>query len=246
MKMKRTFLILILIAPIWISCSEQSMRRTLDTVNRSLEGGSSGQLSTSEVAAGLREALVVGTGNAVDFSGVTDGFYKNPLLYIPFPPEAENVKNVALDLGLKRPVEDFERTLNRAAEVAVQKAKPIFVEAITEMTIQDAFGILNGGDHAATDYLRRKTSTQLAMAFRPEVDKAIDQVELTKYWNPLASAYNTATRFTGGEEINPDLTGYVTDQAMDGLFLLIGQEEEKIREDPAARVTELLRKVFGQ
>lgn len=228
----------------WTGCSEQSVRRTLETVNRTLEG--SGELSSSEVAAGLKEALVVGTDNAVDLSGVVNGFYENPQLHIPFPEEAQKVKNTALDLGLDRQVEEFEKNLNRAAEVAVQKAQPIFVAAIQDMTIEDAFGILNGDEHAATDYLRRKTSDELAAAFRPEVGEAIDQVELTKYWNPLARAYNTATRFTGGESVDPDLTQYVTDRAMDGLFLLIAEEEEKIREDPAARVTELLRKVFGR
>lgn len=245
--MKTTFkslILLILILPISIACSEQSIRQTLETVNRTLEGDSS-SLTSSEVASGLREALVIGTGNAVDFSGVVDGFYKNPELFIPFPPEAQKVKEVAMDLGLGNRVREFEETLNRAAETAVVKAKPIFVDAIMDMTIQDAFGILNGGDQAATDYLRSRTAARLQEAFRPEVEEAIKQVELTKYWSPLASAYNTSTRFTGGEPVDPDLTGYVTARATDGLFLLIGKEEEKIREDPAARVTELLKKVFG-
>ena len=233
-----------LLALLLFSCSQQELQRTLESANEVLNG-SQGSLTTSEVTAGLKEALVKGTDYAVDFSGVKDGFYKNPRLFIPFPEEAEKVKEIALKLGLDNQVNKFEETLNRAAEQAVQEAKPIFVNAITSMSVEDAFGLLKGGDNAATEYLRRKTSAELFSKFEPKVNDAVNQVELTKYWNPLANAYNTATQLTGGEKVDPDLTEYVTNRSIDGLFKLIADEEKQIREDPAARVTDLLKKVFG-
>lgn len=233
-----------LLAIILVGCSQKDIQRTLGGVNDVLYGGQGG-LSTGEVVSGLKEALVKGTDYAVDFSGVKDGFYKNPKLFIPFPEEAQKVKDAALKLGLSSQVNKFEETLNRAAEQAVKEAKPIFVNAITSMSIEDAFGLLKGGDNAATEYLRRKTSAELFTKFQPKVNNAVNQVELTKYWNPLANAYNTATTFTGGEAIEPDLTEYVTNRSIDGLFKLIADEEKNIRENPGARVTDLLQKVFG-
>lgn len=230
---------LILIA----GCSGETFKKTMDSLGKVVteEQG----LTSGEVASGLKEALVVGTNQAVVTSSKQDGFYKNPRLFIPFPQEAEKVKSTALNLGLKSQVDRFEETLNRAAEEAVSHATPIFVNAITSMTVNDAFGILNGGQNAATTYLRGRTENDLRVLFQPEVEKAIEKVELTKYWNPLASAYNTASTFTGGQPVNPDLTAYVTSQAMDGLFLLIAEEEAEIRENPAARASDLLKRVFG-
>jgi hypothetical protein len=241
--MKKIIFPLAVLTVIISSCSEESFRKTMKTINESVE--SSQGLTSSEVAAGLKEALVVGTNNAVDFAGKENQFLTTPRLRIPFPEEAEKVKTTAENLGLGSQVDRFEENLNHAAERAVSHAAPIFVDAITSMTINDAFAILRGDDNAATDYLRRSTESSLRAAFQPEVDKAINEVELTKYWQPLASAYNSASIITGQEKVNPDLKEYVTSKAMDGLFLLISEEEEKIRENPSARVTELLEKVFG-
>lgn len=241
--MKKIVPPLVIIALIFTACSEESFRKTMRTINETVESPSG--LSSSEVAAGLKEALVVGTNNAVSFAGTENQFFTTPRLRIPFPEEAEKVKETAENLGLESQVDKFEENLNHAAERAVSQAAPIFIDAITSMTINDAFAILRGDDDAATSYLRRSTESSLRSAFQPEVDKAIDEVELTKYWQPLASAYNTASVFTGGEKVDPDLEAYVTSKAMDGLFLLISEEEEKIRENPAARVTDLLEKVFG-
>jgi hypothetical protein len=241
--MKKMILPLIAISFVFSSCSEESFRKTMKTVTESLE--TSDGLSSSEVAAGLKEALVVGTNNAVDFAGKENQFLTTPRLRIPFPEEAEKVKTTAENLGLGSQVNKFEENLNHAAERAVSHAAPIFIDAITSMTINDAFAILKGEDDAATEYLRRSTETSLRTAFEPEVNKAINEVELTKYWQPLTSAYNSASVFTGGEKVNTDLEAYVTDKALDGLFLLISEEEEKIRENPAARVTELLERVFA-
>ena len=202
-------------------------------------------LTEADVTAGLKEALVNGTKKAVGFASSENGYFKNPALFIPFPPEAQKVKDVALQYGLQGQVDQFEMTLNRAAEKAAPEATTVFVNAITQMTVADAFGILNGGEHSATNYLKEKTTPVLISKFKPHVSQAIESVELTKYWNPLISKYNIATMITGGQEINPDLDMYVTEKGVDGLFVHIASEEALIRKDPKARVTELLQRVFG-
>lgn len=231
-----------------VSCD--TMQKTLDTVNTVndvLMGDSTAApaLTNEEVIAGLREALTIGATNASSITSKTDGFLGNKEIRLPFPEDALKVKEKALELGLDSQVEKFETTLNRAAEEAAKEAAPIFVKAIKDMTLQDGFDILNGPDNAATNYLKEKTSSQLISAFTPKVDAAIETVELTKYWEPLAKAYNTAMTFSGGDKVNTDLNKYVTDKAMDGLFLMLAKEEKNIRLDPIARVTDLLKKVFG-
>ncbi|MBX2979147.1 MAG: DUF4197 domain-containing protein [Flavobacteriales bacterium] len=210
-----------------------------------LGAGAPAALSNEEVISGLKEALRVSTERSVDKAGATNGFWNNNLIRIPFPQEAIAVKNTLTDLGINKPVEDFERTLNQAAELASKEAVPVFVDAITSMTIQDGFTLLRGGENAATNYLREKTSATLRTRFTPVVEKATSQVALTSYWQPLASAYNTATLLTGGKAVQPDLNAYVTDRAIDGLFTLLAQEEKTIRQDPVARTTALLQKVFA-
>ena len=202
-------------------------------------------LTNDEVIAGLKEALTVGAGNSAGLASALDGFNKNARIRLPFPPEAQKVKEKALQLGMDEKVEKFELTLNRAAEEAAKEAKPIFVDAVKNMSIADGFAILKGSDTAATHYMRENTTSSLKSAFRPKVDNAIQTVELTKYWEPLATAYNKAVKFTGGDPINADLTEYVTNRATSGLFVLLKDEESKIRENPAARVTDILKRVFG-
>jgi len=202
-------------------------------------------LTNTEVIAGLREALNVGIDNSVKSTSVVDGFLKNSDIRLPFPPDAEKVKQKALDLGLDGQVEKFETTLNRAAEEASKEAAPIFVDAIKNMTVQDGFEILNGGNGAATKYLKEQTQDKLKSAFLPKVKDAISKVELTKYWNPLINKYNTAMTITGGQKLNPDLDQFVTDKAIEGLFYMVEKEENKIRLDPVARITDLLSRVFG-
>jgi hypothetical protein len=197
------------------------------------------------VIVGLKEALRVGTERSVERAGAPDGFWGNNLIRIPFPSEAIAVRNTLTDLGINKPVEDFERTLNQAAELASREAVPVFVDAITGMSIQDGFTILRGGENAATNFLRERTSATLRARFTPVVEEATGKVALTSYWQPVASAYNTATILTGGRAVQPDLNAYVTERAMDGLFTLLAQEEQKIRKDPAARTTALLQRVFA-
>lgn len=202
-------------------------------------------LTNSEVISGLKEALNVGIKNAVDVTSITDGFLKNNEIRLPFPADAQKVKEKAIDLGMKSQVDKFETTLNRAAEEAVKEALPIFKDAILNMSIQDGFKILNDGDGAATNFLSSATTPQLKKAFQPKVKAAISKVKLTDYWNPIITKYNTAIQFTGGEKINPDLEAYVTEKAIEGLFIMVKKEENKIRKDPAARVSSILQKVFG-
>ena len=203
------------------------------------------QLTNQEVISGLKEALSVGIKNSVNLTSVTDGFLKNTAIRLPFPPDALKVRQKALDLGMSGQVDKFETTLNRAAEEAVKEALPIFTNAITSMTISDGFAILNGGNGAATRYLKEKTTAQLTSAFRPRVEAAISKVQLTQYWEPIINKYNGAMTLTGGQKLNPDLNQFVTERAIAGLFIMVEKEENKIRLDPMARVNDILKKVFG-
>ena len=203
------------------------------------------KLTNEEVIAGLKEALTIGIQNGANLASMTDGFFKNDIIKLPFPEDAIKIKEKALELGLDAQVNKIELTLNRAAEEASKKAAPIFVDAIKNMSIADGFAILRGGDNAATNFLKQNTTDKLVAAFSPVVQNAIETVKLTQYWDPVASKYNVFAKLTGKPEINPDLNQYVTTKGIDGLFYMVEQEEKKIRKDPVAQVTDLLKKVFG-
>jgi hypothetical protein len=238
--MKKLYVVICVSALVLLSgCAE-----ILNQLAQSAAKGERG-LSTEEVVRGLKEALVVGAANSTSLTSKEDGFFKNPLIVIPFPPEAIKVKKTVEDMGLKDIVKDFERSMNRAAEKASEKALPILKNAVMNMTFSDAMGILRGADNAATEYLRRTTSDALRTEFTPVVKSAVEAVEVTKYWNPIVSAYNKTTWLTGEKAVNPDLDKYITQKALDGMFVLIAKEELKIRRDPVARVTDILKKVFG-
>ena len=196
----------------------------------------------AEVVAALKDALKVGITNAVMQTNKTNGFYGNSLIKIPMPPEADKIKKTLTDIGYTKPINDFEQSLNRAAEQASGKAVDIFVNSITQMTITDAMGIWKGADDAATQYLKRTSTAQLEAAFTPITKKAVESVGVTKYWDDVAGIYNQIPFVT---PVNPDLEKYVNHEAIDGLFKLIAQEEKKIRDDPAARTTDILKRVFG-
>ena len=202
-------------------------------------------LTNEEVISGLKEALNVGIKNAVNLSSVTDGFLKNDVIRLPFPPDAIKVREKAINFGLSKQVTTFEETLNRAAEEATKKALPIFIDAIKNMSVSDGFSILKGGDGAATKFLKSQTSNQLVIAFSPVVKEATTKVQLTSYWNPIITRYNSAMTLSGGQKLDPDLDAYITQKAIDGLFYLVEIEENKIRKDPLARVSDILVKVFG-
>ena len=203
------------------------------------------ELTNEEVISGLKEALNVGIKNAVNLSSVTDGFLKNDVIRLPFPPDAIKVREKAINFGLSKQVTTFEETLNRAAEEATKKALPIFIDAIKNMSVSDGFSILKGGDGAATKFLKSQTSNQLVIAFTPVVKEATTKVQLTAYWNPIITRYNSAMTLSGGQKLDPDLDAYITQKAIDGLFYLVETEENKIRKDPLARVSDILVKVFG-
>ncbi len=226
-----------------ISCDPQTFNSVLSTLPTS---ASTPALSNQEVIEGLKEALKVGTTNAVAFTSKTDGFLQNPKIRIPFPPEAEKVRVWAMNNGMKSQVEKFEMNLNRTAEKAAGEATTIFVDAVMNMSIQDGFAILKGDSVAATSFLRKNTETNLKQKFSPIIDQKIDEVKLTSYWEPITKAYNTAMTFTGGEKVNTDLKSYVLQKSLDGLFVYVASEESKIRKDPAARISAILVKVFGQ
>lgn len=224
------------------SCSAQiNLPKSMDDINKVLSG-SNGKPTDSEVISGLKEALALGSQNAGSLASKVDGYYKNPAIFIPFPEEAKNVEQKVRALGMGNQVDKFVETLNHAAEEAAKEAAPIFVDAVKQMTIQDGWTILKGSDHAATDYLKAKTSAQLYVKFKPIVDKAIDKMQVTKYWEPVITTYNKIPLV---QKMNPDLNDYTTKKAIDGLFYLVSKEEQKIRKDPLARVTALLKKVFG-
>lgn len=199
-------------------------------------------LTNDEVIKGLKEALNIGTNNSSGTAAKVDGYLKNPRLFIPWPAEAQAMKDKLIKMGMQKKVTEFETSLNRAAEEAAKKAAPVFLDAITNMSIGDGFAILKGTDTAATHYLREKTYAPLKTQFMPIVKEAIKKVKVTSYWNPLVTTYN---KLPGVKKQNPDLNDYVCSQAINGLMLLIQDEETKIRKDPMARVTDLLKKVFS-
>ena len=204
--------------------------------------GGSGKLTNQEIISGLKEALNVGSNNATTNASKPDGFYKHEIIKIPFPKEVKDVESKVRAVGMGKQVDDFVMAMNRAAEEAAKEAAPIFLGAIKNMTITDGMNILKGNDDAATQYLKSNTNAELYAKFKPVVQSAMAKVNVAQYWNPVANGYNKLP-FT--KEVNPDLEDYITNKALDGLFYLVAQEELKMRKDPAARVTDLLKKVFG-
>lgn len=208
------------------------------------EATSSGSLSSNEIANGLKEALRIGISKGSDQASAKDGYFKNALIKILMPPEAQKVESALRKIGLGKQVDQFVLSLNRSAEDAAKKAKPIFLNALTSMTIQDAVGILKGEKNAATMYLKRTTSDQLMAAFTPVIDSTLKKNSATRYYGDLVNTYNKLPIAT--QKVNPDLTNYAATKAIDGIFTLVEQEERQIRENPAARVNDLLKKVFSQ
>lgn len=217
------------------SCDPQVMEDVLNTVTAST-------ITEGEAANGLKEALVQGATNGSDVLSKLNGYLGNPQVKIPFPPEAAKIENTLRDLGLNKMCDDVINSINHAAENAAVEAKPILINSIRQMTVTDAMNILFGADNAATEYLKRTTTQALTDKFRPVIDNALKTVNATKYWSDAVNYYNDIPLM---QDLNPDLTGYVTTKALDGLFLMIAQEELKIRQDPGARVAEIVQKVFG-
>lgn len=223
---------------LFFACNIISIHTEAQILKNVLGGNKGGGDNT--IAAGLKEALSIGTENAAKKLSGVDGYFANAAIKILMPDEAKKVEEKLRAAGLGKQVDDAILSMNRAAEDAAKSATPIFVNAIKQMSIQDAAGILKGGDHAATDYLKSKTTAQLTEAFRPTIEKSLEKVDATKYWNAVFSAYNKFTI----NKVNPDLSAYVTEKALSGIFHQVAEEEQKIRKDPLARTTDLLKSVF--
>lgn len=200
-------------------------------------------LTEGEIVDGLKQALEIGTSKAVNLVSQKNGYLKNPEIKIPLPENVQKAEGVLRNLGFGNKVDEFELSMNRAAERAAPKATSIFGDAIKKMTISDARGILDGKDNAATLYFRDKTSTRLHDAFKPIVNQAMSEVGVTQAYQSVDRKIR-ALPYTKSSSL--DIDKYVTDKALDGLFLMLAKEEKKIREDPAARVTDLLKKVFAK
>lgn len=211
------------------------------TLGNSSSSGGAG-LSNSQIVSGLKQALMQGTTKGVNILSVKDGFFKNASVKVLFPPEAQKVEKTLRDIGAGQLVDVAVEKINRAAENAAVGAKDIFINSITQMTVTDAMGILMGADNACTDYLRKTTSKALFTSFNPVIQKSLNQVGASDAWSAVISNYNKVPFV---EKVNPDLDDYVTNKAMDGVFLMIEKEEKLIRKDPVKRVTDILKQVFG-
>ncbi len=203
---------------------------------------SSTTLDSQTIISGLKEALDIGTRHAIENVSQPDGYLANELIHIAMPPQLQQVDSLMRKFGLDAMANQFEQSMNHAAEKAAPEATNILVNAIKNMTIDDAKTILNGEDDAATQYFKKQTSEKLTTLFRPVINDSLNQVGTTKYYNDLTGQI-AAVPFVG-ETVNLDLPDYVTQQALNGMFTMIAAEEKKIRENPAARTTELLKTVF--
>ncbi|MBT8331800.1 MAG: DUF4197 domain-containing protein, partial [Deltaproteobacteria bacterium] len=203
---------------------------------------SAGGLSNDEITAGLKEALQVGTDKAVSLVSQPDGFFKNPAIKIPVPESVQKVEKLLRTAGYGEKVDAFELSMNRAAERAAPEAKSIFWDAISDMNFDDAQKILNGRDNEATLYFEDKTAAQLQEVFKPIIKDAMGEVGVTQSYQDLN---DKITSLPFGKSASFDLDQYVTDGALKGLFKMLAEQERQIRTQPAARVTELLQKVFA-
>lgn len=232
--MKKIYLSALIVLFSFSGCD--TAKSIMDSVN------TSGTLSNADAVQGLKEALKLGTDSATYHLSKLNGFFGDNAIKILMPPEAESVEKTLRSVGLGSLVDKAVLSMNRAAEDASKSVGNIFLNAIKQMTIQDAFGILKGGNEAATNYLKQKTTPELTAAFSPVVSKSLGTTDATKYWKDVFTTYN---RFSS-KPVNTDLTAYVTQKALDGLFYHIGLEEKQIREDPAARINDILKKVFAE
>jgi len=215
-----------------------------ETANQVLGGlgqTTGGELTSGEIVMGLKDALSIGAQRSSSQLSATDGFFANAAIKILLPEEAKKVENTLRSLGMSSLVDKAVLSKNRAAENDSKSASDIFENAIKQMTITDAVGILRGGDNAATNYFKAKTTDALTQAFRPVIEKSLQNVNATKYWSDVTSVYNKFSQ----NKVNTDLAAYVTGRALDGIFYQLSLEEQKIRKDPVARTTDILKKVFG-
>ena len=225
--------------------SKDSSGNIMSTIGKTVSpGGNRKKLTNDEIINNLKEALTIGTDSASKRLHKTDAFFTNAAIKILMPPEAQKVESTLRKAGLGSLADKAILSMNRAAEDAAGGISTIFIDAVKQMTVTDGLKILKGGDFAATDYLKANTTAQLTAKMKPVIEASLAKVNATTYWKDAFTAYNKIPLTKS--QVNPDLTAYVTDKAMTGIFYSIGQEEQKIRKDPAAQVTSLLKKVFGK
>lgn len=233
----RSLKVLMVSVVFFASCTSQQLAESFEVLT-----SEESALTSAEVEKGLREALIKGVSVGSDEVSKVGGYLNNPQIRIPFPPEIQKVENTLRDIGMGSLVDDFVTTLNRGAEEAAKEAKPIFVSAIQQMTIGDAYAILRGSEDEATHYLKRTTTSQLTAKFQPIIHSALEQTGATKHYSEIVNTYNAIPLV---QKVNPNLDEYATELAIEGLFVKIAEEEHNIRKNPAARTSEILKKVFG-
>ncbi len=236
--MKRILSILVL-----LFCSVVFVNAQGGLLNTAKNAISGKGLSSDDIVSGLKEALSRGTDKSTAKLSAVDGFFKDAAVKILMPPDAVKVEKTLRSAGFGQQVDDAILSINRAAEDAAKSAAPIFLNAIKSMSVSDGVGILKGPDTAATSYLRKTTTAQLAAAFRPVIQSSLDKTGATKYWKTVFDTYNKIPLV---KKINSDLPDYATSRTLDGVFYYVAQEEKNIRQNPAAQVDDLLKKVFGK
>ena len=239
--MNRKLLITFLAIAISTSSFAQ-LGKLVDKAKSAVSTLPTGSASSTEIAAALKQALELGATKSADLLSKENGFFGNQAIKVLFPPEAVKAEATLRKLGFSKMCDDAILSLNRAAEDAAKEAKPIFVSAVKNMTVKDATSILMGSKDAATNYFKQTTTDSLTNVFAPVVQKSLDKVGATQYYSDVATRYNKVPMVS---KINPDLRAYVTQKAIEGLFMQIAAEELKIRENSAFRTTELMKKVFA-
>ena len=234
----KKFLGIFLISTFLFGCTAQQIQETVGAVL----GTTYGDPTEQEAGQGLKDALGIGITKGMGLLSATDGFLGNDLVKIPWPEQATQVRDAMLKLGMQKQVDNVTVSLNRAAEKASGVAIDVFVQAIKQMTVTDAIQIITGGNGAGTAYLKKTTTPMLTEKFRPIVDQSLGQVNATKYWGDATTVYN---KIPFVKPVNTDLTGFVTEKALEGVFKMVEKEENNIRANPLARTTDLLKKVFS-
>lgn len=246
--MPKFFSSLLLATLLWVTPAYADWGKLLDNIGQTSrnvlnKNASQVSLSQDQLIAGLKEALEVGSRRAVDTVSQSGGYLNNPKIRIPLPPRVQQASDLMRRVGMSKLADDFEQSINLAAEKAAPQAQAIMVDAIKSMSITDARQILNGENDAATRYFEGKTTPQLTTLFEPIIERSLNEVGATRYYNQMDDRLSAIPMV--GQNLNVDLTDYVTQQALNGLFVMLADEEQKIRQNPAARSTELLQQVFG-
>lgn len=236
--MKKIVVLFAVMSMFFSSCS--SGQEILKSVGDVLGGGDS-PVTELEVINGLKQALEVGITKGASVVSKVDGYNGNSNIRIPFPPDVQKVENTLRDIGLGSEIDKLIVNINRGAEEAAKGAAKIFIASIKKMTVTDAMSILKGEENAATNFLKRTTTQELYNSFRPTIETSLNKVGVTRNWEDIVGKYN---KIPFQKKVNPDLADYVTNQALDGLFFMVEKEEAKIRKDPLARTTDILKRVF--